>query len=547
MVGVPGRSKGCNTCIRRRVKCSEEKPHCQRCIKSGFRCLGYVRDTQWRHFSTAPFPEQPSKGEVRVNLVTSQSSPTPGDVSQNTPSQPSKRIQVSRALDLTAFQEDFCFSFIFSNFVWRGYGALWLSQAAQGKLGHLALNSARALAQSYFGRAKKLTKVEIQGTVQYGKCLRGLWQELSLCQTSWKDDSTVSVQSVAVDPGSLHLQTRSSFLTNKKNEICNTPTSNPTTLRSSLLEHITQKLTALYCWRWRWQGRFGSEVATINDHNNVSQSDEETVKSLNPIGLSRWANRLEFIRPDAAADVMLYNAVLMWLLALIWDLDPLHTDKLIENCANQARDSVIGKNASVSHDSFSFSDPKVKLMSYCSFWPLRRPGAAVSIRDPAIEICRVFEWQSRNHGTGDEANFIYMFPIGMAISVLDAEPNDRRWIHSLLDANVLTKGYGGYGEAYRRQHKDGSSEYSEKISRLVPNHDKSIKPSLADEHLRAGMGMSRRDRCSELQCIKEFGSYVTREVTGADEQNSESGAQGRLNPGLVHLLLLRGRLGGALE
>lgn len=38
-----GRSRGCTTCRRRRVKCDEAKPECQRCIKLGTKCEGYDR------------------------------------------------------------------------------------------------------------------------------------------------------------------------------------------------------------------------------------------------------------------------------------------------------------------------------------------------------------------------------------------------------------------------------------------------------------------------------------------------------------------------
>ncbi|KAM5375891.1 hypothetical protein ACJZ2D_005681 [Fusarium nematophilum] len=36
--------KGCETCRRRRVKCSNERPYCQKCISSGRQCEGYERE-----------------------------------------------------------------------------------------------------------------------------------------------------------------------------------------------------------------------------------------------------------------------------------------------------------------------------------------------------------------------------------------------------------------------------------------------------------------------------------------------------------------------
>ncbi|KAK5990099.1 Actin-interacting protein 2 [Cladobotryum mycophilum] len=44
MVGVPGKYKGCETCRRRRVKCSNERPSCKTCINGGRECEGYERE-----------------------------------------------------------------------------------------------------------------------------------------------------------------------------------------------------------------------------------------------------------------------------------------------------------------------------------------------------------------------------------------------------------------------------------------------------------------------------------------------------------------------
>lgn len=39
MVGP--RSSGCRTCVRRRIRCDETRPHCRRCQTAGFRCIGF--------------------------------------------------------------------------------------------------------------------------------------------------------------------------------------------------------------------------------------------------------------------------------------------------------------------------------------------------------------------------------------------------------------------------------------------------------------------------------------------------------------------------
>ncbi|OPB44864.1 Zn2Cys6 transcriptional regulator [Trichoderma guizhouense] len=47
MVGVPGRSKGCITCRRRKKGCDKSLPGCHQCIRSGLTCEGYGRDLVW--------------------------------------------------------------------------------------------------------------------------------------------------------------------------------------------------------------------------------------------------------------------------------------------------------------------------------------------------------------------------------------------------------------------------------------------------------------------------------------------------------------------
>ncbi|KAF4984015.1 hypothetical protein FZEAL_720 [Fusarium zealandicum] len=47
MVGVPSRSKGCNTCRRRKKGCDKKVPHCGQCLASGIQCEGYRRQAIW--------------------------------------------------------------------------------------------------------------------------------------------------------------------------------------------------------------------------------------------------------------------------------------------------------------------------------------------------------------------------------------------------------------------------------------------------------------------------------------------------------------------
>ncbi|KAL4864109.1 hypothetical protein BDV12DRAFT_189152 [Aspergillus spectabilis] len=45
MVGVAGKSKGCNTCRKRKIACDQQKPVCVKCTRSKRVCGGYQRET----------------------------------------------------------------------------------------------------------------------------------------------------------------------------------------------------------------------------------------------------------------------------------------------------------------------------------------------------------------------------------------------------------------------------------------------------------------------------------------------------------------------
>ncbi|BAE61123.1 hypothetical protein COH20_002821 [Aspergillus flavus] len=49
MVGIPGRSKGCKTCRRRKIGCDLQEPQCGQCKKSGRHCEGFDKDIAFIH------------------------------------------------------------------------------------------------------------------------------------------------------------------------------------------------------------------------------------------------------------------------------------------------------------------------------------------------------------------------------------------------------------------------------------------------------------------------------------------------------------------
>ncbi|KAI1426591.1 hypothetical protein F5Y12DRAFT_271498 [Xylaria sp. FL1777] len=79
MVGVPGRSKGCSTCRRRKKGCDGKRPICTQCSGAGLECGGYERGriflnyTQGTEAKAVPVvyrkgPEQPHGGVTDIVL-----------------------------------------------------------------------------------------------------------------------------------------------------------------------------------------------------------------------------------------------------------------------------------------------------------------------------------------------------------------------------------------------------------------------------------------------------------------------------------------------
>ncbi|OTA80825.1 hypothetical protein M434DRAFT_37809 [Hypoxylon sp. CO27-5] len=509
MVGVAGRSKGCNTCRRRRVKCDEAKPQCYRCIKAGFECLGYERATQWRHTSVNPHPTS------RLHMPEFMGLTQPAHMS----------FAPTPQLSLVAFAADMCTAHMFRNFVWKSYGTLWLDRAAEGKLGILSLDAVKALARLNFGLSNRVQDLKLQGVALYGKCLRVLAEELGKDGSAVHDNRTLMVpilvllmvsaiqadktaavfhlkaigkvlmlcgpeafqqqplrnafeaarstllvaslfarrrtfledpywqdvpyaldpsmkpqQSYLLDifvtiPGFLEESGRINSLTHLDDELIDPSIVLDEQLgrRADLCRNVAAQLEKLYRWRWSWQRMYGQYVTITKREwqSSLSPKTSDSTSNLADTG------HLLFSRPVYADDITLYNAALMWLMTLIWKLQPYQAASIIRGCARCAAAS---STSPCNSPTLSSND--------ISFEPLSWPGAALSIREPAIEICRIFDWQCRHHeqhGSFGDQTCMYLFPMGMARAVLDSDPDYQRWIDSMLDLNPITTGYGRGG------------------------------------------------------------------------------------------------------
>lgn len=119
---------------------------------------------------------------------------------------------------------------------------------------------------------------------------------------------------------------------------------------------------------------------------------------------------------------MLYNAVQMWLVGLLRSLMPLNSPSIISTAARIA-----------AIQAGTLGDTNIT--------SLMLPGTSFSLREPAIEICRVFEYQCLNLQHSRGAGLFCLLPIGLAYGALEQESRYKDWIQSMLDLSPIMKGY----------------------------------------------------------------------------------------------------------
>jgi hypothetical protein len=155
-----------------------------------------------------------------------------------------------------------------------------------------------------------------------------------------------------------------------------------------LQEHLIQ----LFTWRWRWNQRNSSFVA---ETPGAAPSQSSSYHS-------PCTHSLHFSAFLLATEITLYNAVYIWLVGLLWRLTPQSAPTRIKEAGRITR-SIEGI-----HDN---------LGSIC----LLLTGCSTSLREPAIEIYRAFEFQCVCAHQNRDAALWYLFPVGLAYSILKAK------------------------------------------------------------------------------------------------------------------------------
>lgn len=453
----------------------EQKPTCKRCEKARVKCAGYERPL---HFRIAVAPAATKSIEDSDANTTQRSNQDRVQSRTTTP--------LPDSMSLVAFKPDICFTYLNENFVWRGYGDGWLDRAMAGNISPLALYSVSALSQSHFGTTHHQDDIKTSGNVQYGKAVKYLIPELStpskpgseallitimllLMHDSLKPDPAASVSHVfglvklimtcgpkkfqreplrsAFSSARATLITvgiiskRRCFLEDEKwrivpwaldpaskseqNHLADILVTVPGMLEedaklfqredpvalAGLVDRVLQQLVKLFEWRWQWQERH--QFVTWEEPAPASSHQEED---------RPFQSRLAFFDFERATEIALYNAVHMWLIGFLWRIVPNEAGKLIADAAITA-----------------LAITKLTPTSYLT--PLALPGQSCTLREVAIEIVRVFDYQCHNSAHCRNSALFYVLPIGLAYSVLEAEPLYRTWIRSILDMSIVTRGY----------------------------------------------------------------------------------------------------------
>lgn len=162
------------------MKCDEAKPACERCKKATYKCAGY--DQPW--LDAAPYEREAHKRFLtRDQIYHARHDPSlPKDAVMAQGFIPSERV--AQGLNLSAFRENICRSFLFHRLCagdnFSKAISWWLNPAPRVEVQSQTLVSAsKAMTAAFFGRIHQQQNVIIEGTKFYGEALSSLNTDLS--------------------------------------------------------------------------------------------------------------------------------------------------------------------------------------------------------------------------------------------------------------------------------------------------------------------------------------------------------------------------------
>ncbi|OAQ71864.1 C6 finger domain-containingprotein [Purpureocillium lilacinum] len=183
------RSKGCLTCRKRKVKCDERRPTCERCEKGYHHCLGYDQPLIFvnKGVGVAPPPQGPRNRKLSPDTGSSGSA-SDSETSFAIITRPSSSVgYVKPMLKLDGFKDDIVISHLITKLAAVGHqfskgtdaptlaGVL---TASNGK--SVAYIAGLSLAEAFFGRIHRVQGMLDHSATLYGRALRSLREDLVL-------------------------------------------------------------------------------------------------------------------------------------------------------------------------------------------------------------------------------------------------------------------------------------------------------------------------------------------------------------------------------
>ncbi|KAJ5370292.1 uncharacterized protein N7496_006384, partial [Penicillium cataractarum] len=211
MVGIGGRSKGCKTCRRRRVKCDEAKPTCERCQKLSLKCEGYVQfpefvDMTVQFTGKKSAKQKPVENDV-LSSSTSASTATHGSTASPRPESSVIELPLTSIPVNPKWNEQSMFTshLVRKLFTWHDdktspRASSWIELLFQRTEDEAALSftSVSALATTYFAKVNRNGDLMRKGAGFYSRALRTLRSNLEDSTLALEDDLVVAVICMAI-------------------------------------------------------------------------------------------------------------------------------------------------------------------------------------------------------------------------------------------------------------------------------------------------------------------------------------------------------------
>lgn len=190
----------------------------------------------------------------------------------------------------------------------------------------------------------------------------------------------------------------------------------PQPLRAALLAQTQDLLQELFKWRWEWEARNPDAAHAVEAANGA-----DGLAAI-PEGLETVLRYKKFVQ---ANEICLYNAVLLWLLRFLGDLCPIEP---IPGPDSPESDSTY---CSTSEE---YAELAQKILYDTAPTPLLLPGQARTLKQPALEICRSFEYLLENFAQTEDTALAWLMPLSLAYYVLKDDKAYVQWIKVKLDA-----------------------------------------------------------------------------------------------------------------